>query len=201
MPAADARRRSLACAALACGAWPPLVRAAAPAASAGPSWSGAPPLPDAQLVDHLGQAVWLRRTLRAQTGVVIGFFYTGCTTVCPPQTALLRDLRQQLDSRTDTRRVLLVSISVDPLGDGPDQMREHLRRFQIEAGPDKGWLWLTGQPAEVSGVLRGLGVKPSGAADHPNLLWMADIRRERWTRTAALQAPRQVAERLQELLS
>lgn len=200
MPGVDARRRALSGVMLACGAWPPLVRAASPAASSGASWSGAPPLPDAQLVDHLGRTVWLRRVLREQTGVVISFFYTGCSTVCPPQTALLRDLRQQLDSRTDTRRVLLVSISVDPLGDGPDQVREHLRRFQVEAGPDKGWLWLTGQPAEVSGVLRGFGVKPS-AADHPNLLWMADIRRERWTRTAALQEPRQVAQRLQELLS
>lgn len=201
MPGVDARRRALSGAMLACGAWPTLVRAASPAASSGASWSGAPPLPDAQLVDHLGRAVWLRRVLREQTGVVISFFYTGCSTVCPPQTALLRDLRQQLDSRTDTRRVLLVSISVDPLGDGPDQVRDHLRRFQIDAGPDKGWLWLTGQPAEVSGVLRGFGVKPSAAADHPNLLWMADIRRERWTRTAALQEPRQVAQRLQELLS
>lgn len=201
MPGVDARRRALSGAMLACGAWPTLVRAASPAASSGASWSGAPPLPDAQLVDHLGRAVWLRRVLREQTGVVISFFYTGCSTVCPPQTALLRDLRQQLDSRTDTRRVLLVSISVDPLGDGPDQLRDHLRRFQIDAGPDKGWLWLTGQPAEVSGVLRGFGVKPSAAADHPNLLWMADIRRERWTRTAALQEPRQVAQRLQELLS
>ena len=201
MPGVDARRRALSGAMLACGAWPAQALAGAPGASVGTSWSGAPPLPDAQLVDHLGQPVWLRRMLRAQTGVVVSFFYTGCSTVCPPQTALLRDLRQQLDSQPATRRVLLVSISVDPLGDGPEQLREHLRRFQIEAGPDKGWLWLTGQPAEVSGVLRGFGVKPSAAADHPNLLWMADIRRERWTRTAVLQAPLQVAERLQELLS
>lgn len=195
MPSADPQRRALTGALLACGAWPTLTLAAPP------TWSGAPPLPDARLLDHQGQPVWLRRALLTQASVVVNFFYTGCGTVCPPQTALLRELREQLDSRPATRRVMLVSISVDPLGDGPEQLREYQRRFQIEAGADRGWLWLTGQPAEVSGVLRGFGVKPAAAADHPNLLWLADVARERWTRTVALQSPRQVMDRLQELLS
>ena len=54
-------------------------------------------LPDVGLIDQDGAPHRLR-ALCEQT-VVIGFFYTGCSTVCPPQTAALRALRERLDAR------------------------------------------------------------------------------------------------------
>ena len=73
--------------------------------------SGRVALPDARLLDQAGGAHRLRAL--CEPPVVVGFFYTGCSTVCPPQTAMLRALREsagvdgyleQLDGRSPFRR-------------------------------------------------------------------------------------------------
>lgn len=78
---------------VACGAWAawPLRAASAPDSTSRPR------VPDARLTDQDGRS----RSLRAlcDRPVVIGFFYTGCSTVCPPQTAALRALRERLDAQ------------------------------------------------------------------------------------------------------
>ncbi len=63
---------------------------ASPAAAR--SASGRVLVPDARLLDHAGGRTGCARC--AGRPVVIGFFYTGCSTVCPPQTAMLCALRE-----------------------------------------------------------------------------------------------------------
>ena len=48
--------------------------------------SGRVTVPDARLLDSAGTTQRLRAL--CEPPVVIGFFYTGCSTVCPPQTAM-----------------------------------------------------------------------------------------------------------------
>lgn len=149
-------------------------------------------LPDARLLDHAGHPHDLRAL--CEVPVVIGFFYTGCSTVCPPQTAALRALRQRLDARAAPARVL--SISVDPLGDSPEAIRAYARRFEVRLGLDAGWLMLTGEPAELVRVWSAFGVPVGDPGAHSSLLWLGSAARGRWTRAAALTP----TERLVELL-
>ncbi len=189
------RRHLLAALALAAlpGAW-------LHAGNTGGAWLAPPPLPDLPLLDAEGRAVALPQALRARRIAVVSFFYTGCSTVCPPQTALLRELRAELDRQPGIgTQVLLVSISVDPLADGPAQLQAFRRRHGIAPSPS--WLWLTGSPAHVAAVLRAFGLRAGNLDDHPNLLWLGDTARRRWQRSVALQSPRALAARVQEMLA
>ncbi|MFT4101657.1 MAG: SCO family protein, partial [Burkholderiaceae bacterium] len=118
-------------------------------ARAADAWLPAPALPDVALLDHRGQPQRLVSDVIRDRVVLVHFFFTGCGTVCPPQTALLRDLRQRIDAGAPARRPLFVGLSVDPLGDGPEQLRAYLSRFDIVAGLAAAWVWLTGEPASL----------------------------------------------------
>jgi len=118
--------------------------------------------------------------------VVVGFFYTGCSTVCPPQTAMLRALRQRLDAAPrGAPGVRLLSITVDPLGDPPEAIRAYARRFELRLGLDAGWLMLTGDAAELRRVWTAFGVPVGDPEAHSSLLWLGSAR-GRWTRASAL---------------
>lgn len=148
-------------------------------------WSP-PQMPDVQLQDQDGQRWKLRADLTANRPVVMSFMFTGCAATCPPQTAVLRQLRQTLDADTTLRHVLLLSITVDPLGDGPEQLHAYAKRYGITAGHHQGWLFLTGERAALAKAWRAFGVDTSDRDAHPSLLWIGHAGRERWTRSSAL---------------
>jgi protein SCO1/2 len=193
------RRRAMA--ALVCGS----VSATTPwrIARAAP-WLPTPAVPDVPLLDHTGRALRLAELLRGRA-VAVNFIFTGCATVCPPQTALLREAVRQWPERPALRDALVVSISVDPLGDGPTQLRDFARRFELPveasnaADSASRWVLLTGAVGPLRSVLAAFDV-PLGAADqHPAMLWLGDGARGRWTRTSALNAPALTTRLLEEL--
>ena len=171
------RRQAIAALGLAgAGGWAPL----APAQNA----SGRVAVPDARLLDQTGGVHRLRAL--CDQPVVIGFFYTGCSTVCPPQTAMLRALRERLDAAPSSLpKARLLSITVDPLGDSPEAMRAYAQRFDLRLGLDGGWLMLTGDAAELRRVWTAFGVPVGDPEAHSALLWLGSAR-GRWTRASSL---------------
>lgn len=163
-----------------------------PRAAPPPGWLPAPALPDVPLLDQDGRAVRLERDLLAGRTVIVNFMFAGCRTVCPPQTALLREAGRRLKERPATREVLMLSITVDPLADGPAQLRAYAQRFDIALGADRGWVMLTGQPADVARLLTAFDVPAGAPGDHPSLLWLGSSPRGRWTRASSLNPPETV---------
>ncbi len=190
------RRRSFSSACL-CVATAPLVW---PVAAAAGNWLPPPALPDVALLDHTGQSLRVRDLLRDRP-VVVNFFFTGCATVCPPQTALLRQAAAAWRERPALNRALVVSISVDALGDGPLQLRAYGERFQLPLGVQQGWVLLSGAVGPLKQVLAAFEVPPGRPDDHPALLWLGDNSRGRWTRASALNPPATTTRLLEELLS
>ncbi len=158
------------------------------AAQAQPSWlKPGPRVPDVVLQDHTGQSHALGALCRRPVG--ISFFYTGCASICPPQTAAMRELRAQLDAaavQANGRSPLLLSISLDPLGDSPDALRAYAKRFGAHLGLDPGWLMLTGEPRALERVWRSFDAPVGQPADHTALLWVGDATAGKWTRASAL---------------
>jgi len=142
---ADLQRRRLCAAAL----------LAATGAGHAADWLPPPALPPVPLKDADGRPWTLPQALDGTRVAVVSFFFTGCQAVCPPQTALLNEARQQLHERGHTRGLRLLALSVDPLGDGPTQLRDYARRFGLPlAQPDAReangeWLLLTGERTPV----------------------------------------------------
>jgi protein SCO1 len=169
------------------------------AASPGRNWLRQPVLPDVPLLDQDGHRLHLQRDLIDGRTVVINFMFTGCQTVCPPQTALLREAMRRLDERRSARDLLVLSLTVDPLADGPAQLRAFGQRYQLPLGLARGWVLLTGGPSDVARVLTAFDVPTSAPGDHPSLLWIGHAPSARWTRSSSLNPPEALVSLIEDL--
>lgn len=132
---------------------------------------------DVMLTDQHERPVRLKEDVVGDRIVVMGFIYTSCTTVCPVVSAIMQKVQAQLGEQVG-REVQLVSISVDPLRDSPQRLREYASQYQ--AGP--GWTWLTGAVPAVSETLKGLGTWSADFTTHPPVIMVGDGRSDQWTR-------------------
>jgi protein SCO1/2 len=115
-------------------------------------------LPAFSLVERAGRKV----TAQEMAGHVwvANFIFTKCPDFCPTLTGRFAQLQTRLAGGSDP--ILLVSITVDPVHDTPEVLREYAER--AKAGDN--WLFLTGSPMRVSALLRG-GFKVAFADDGP----------------------------------
>lgn len=163
-------------------------------AASGPARAAAT-LPRAALVDHEGRPVRLDRVARARP-LLLGFFFTGCSTVCPTQTATLRDVQDEL--RSEPIRPLLISVSLDPFGDTPSAIRQYAERFELRLGDETGWLMLTGPMDELRKVWSAFDAAPVSPSDHAPLLWLASPGAREWTRHSAFASASALAQALRD---
>jgi protein SCO1/2 len=152
------------------------------------------------LLDHTNQTIYLPDLVRDRLAIY-NFFFTGCNTVCPPQTALLREAVQQVRARRDLRSALFVSISVDPLGDGPVQLRSYAERFGLSLGLQAQWVMLTGTPPSMTKTLAAFNQPQTRPGEHSSFLWLGNQRSQRWTRTSSLNAPASLVQLIGDMLA
>ena len=72
------------------------------------------------------------------------FIFTSCETVCPPMTANMTKLYQQLQEE-GIEDITFVSFSVDPEVDKPDKIKEFMSRYELSSA---NWHFLTGYSQE-----------------------------------------------------
>ena len=184
------RRAVLATASLAIPAW----ATATESANAKRWMEPGPHIPQVSLQDQDGRSHHLSHLLAGRP-VAISFFFTGCTTFCPPQTAAFRDLQTILPQRAP--RALLLSISLDPLADTPQALRAYAGRFGARLGLDERWMMLTGTPAALSPVWAAFDSVTGRPEDHLATLWVGASDRKRWARSTGLVAANLLANLLE----
>ena len=99
-------------------------------------------VPAVTLIDQSGQRVSLPELLATDRPVLLNFIYTSCTVICPVMSATFEKVQSGLGE--EARRVLMVSISIDPEQDTPEALAAYAKRFH--AGPQ--WSFLTGSLEE-----------------------------------------------------
>ena len=140
-------------------------------------------MPDIPVRDQNGRRLNFYTDLVKGKTVAINFIFTTCTTICPSLTATFRRVQEDLATRAP--EVQLISISVDPITDTPERLRDFATRFK--AGP--GWTFVTGDKADIDSLLLGLGAAAANASDHtPTILVSNDVTGYR-TRTYGLSSP------------
>ena len=166
--------------------WPRAL-CARPAAIA--QWNAqAPRVPDVTLLDHRGEPVALRPLL-ARGPVAVNFFYTGCSSFCPPQTAIFRQLQDLLQAQDSAQQTTLISLSIDPLGDSPQAVARFAERYAARIGAEARWWMLTGNAArtrDIEEVLQAFGAHAASLADHPAQIWVGHAGKSRWLRSLGL---------------
>jgi cytochrome oxidase Cu insertion factor (SCO1/SenC/PrrC family) len=107
--------------------------------------------------------------------VLVNFVYTGCSTVCPVQTAALVEMGKRLPA--DLRgRVKRLSVSLDPLHDSAAVLKAYAQRL----GADQpGWRFATGRPEDIERLSSTLALFRPGPDvrrpdDHSTALWLVD---------------------------
>jgi protein SCO1/2 len=92
---------------------------------------------------------------------VASFFFTRCTTICPKITSQVSRVQ---DTFLDDPEVQLLSISVDPKFDQPEQLALYAKRF--DANKDQ-WHFLTGEKKIIYPlVLKGFHVPLADASEY-----------------------------------
>ena len=106
--------------------------------------------------------------------LAVTFIFTTCTATCPILTAKMAEIQRRLGPDFGPR-IAFVSITVDPLNDTPERLRDYATAHGANV---PGWRFLTGKPDEVSEVLRRYGVyakkAESGQVDHLFLTSLID---------------------------
>jgi ABC-type branched-subunit amino acid transport system substrate-binding protein len=138
---------------------------------------------DVPVVDQHGRKLHFYSDLVKDRTVAINFVFTNCSTICQPLTASFRKV-QTLAAAQHTP-VQLISISVDPLADTPDVLREFSGRFKAGAG----WSFLTGAKADIDRLLRGLGQAAGAKEQHSSRALVGNDTAHRWTTTDGFAAP------------
>lgn len=123
--------------------------------------------------------------------VVISVMYTGCSNICTPATRNLMEARERLGDFG--RDIHFVSISLTPLTDTPAELRAYKKAHGIGAD----WTFLTGKPAHVEQVTRGLGLLSEDPADdllsHSGSAVIADEKLLKWGHGSTLTGGRALA--------
>ena len=157
-------------------------------------------LHDSQLVDVGGRTVRFKSEAVDNRIAVIGFIYTSCSTICPVTSAVLADVQDLLITKLGERfgrDVKLISLTVDPVTDTPERLKDYAASF----GSPAGWLWLTGEKPNVDRVLTGLGAYVADFTQHSGAVLVGDARSGNWTRFYGIPNPSDIANRVEQLLA
>ena len=110
-------------------------------------------LPNVPLVTHKGEKVYFYDDLVHDKIVLLNFFLVECTDgLCPTAIANMRKVQDLLGDRMG-REITFLSITLQPKRDTPKILKEYSDNFDIKPG----WSFLTGKPADVEKLRRGLG--------------------------------------------
>jgi len=151
------------------------------------------PVPNVRLLRQDGTFVALPDIVVGHA-TAVQLMFTGCSSTCPLQAAIYQLVESRIADMA-SRKIQLLSLSVDPLEDTPKAMRAWLDRFQ--AGPN----WLAAAPeADDVALLQGFFGRASGAyADHSTQVNIIDRRGRLVWRTVELPTALEIAGVLQAL--
>jgi protein SCO1/2 len=137
-------------------------------------------VPDVALVNQDGAEVRLPQALGAEKPVLLDFFFSSCTTVCPVLSVAFSGLLKELGPHA--REVRVISIAIDPDHDTPEVLRGYRTRFG--AGPE--WELLTGSREDVDRVRKTFGAYTQNKVTHRPLTFLRPAGSHSWVRIEGL---------------
>jgi protein SCO1 len=157
-------------------------------------------LPNPRLLTDQGRTVRFYDDLVRGRIVAVSFFYVRCTGICPRTMENLVEVQRLLGDRMG-RDIFMYSVTLTPGQDTPRDLRE----YRVAHGIKRGWTLLTGQPAEVEHLRRGLGftdpdpVVDADRSQHSGLLVYGSEPRDSWGALPVLSTPAEIAKAITRL--
>ena len=151
-----------------------------------------PAFPDTILVDQDGNKHHFYSDLIKGKLVLMNSIYTSCEGSCPVQTAIFARTRQILGDRVG-RDVQMISISLDPVTDTPERLKEFADKH---GGAGAGWTFLTGSKQDVTEVLQAMDLFAAVPEQHTPIAAVGNEAAGIWMKVINLNAPRELASRI-----
>ena len=156
---------------------------------------GADYFPNVPLTTHDGTSVRFYDDLLKGKAVAINLIYTSCKDECPLETARLVQVQRLLGDRVG-KDIFFYSLSIDPKRDTPKVLKAYAERFGV--GP--GWLFLTGNEADIKLIAKKLGLSRSNDSasrdGHMPILMLGNEPAGEWMRNSAVDNPRFLATKI-----
>jgi protein SCO1/2 len=139
-------------------------------------------LPDCTVLNQHGERRRLVTDLISERRVIVGFIYTNCRGICPRTTEHMAAANRILRERGVEFQML--SISVDPAQDRPDDLAIYARANEVE-GFDN-WQFVVASAADTLAIRRSLNIvdpnpaKDAEVSNHSGLLILGNDRTDRW---------------------
>ena len=152
-----------------------------------------PPLPAPKLALTGGDGKPFELTERLRGRVTaVQLMFTGCSATCPIQGALFGAVAPLVASQREMR---LLSLSIDPLGDSPQAVREWLARF----GSHAQWQAAVPRIEDVDRLLDFVRGRAAGADRHTAQVYLFDRQARLAYRTADMPPAGFIADTMGEL--
>jgi protein SCO1/2 len=151
--------------------------------------------PNVLLTTHTGKKVHFYDDLLKDKLVLINFMYAKCDGVCPGITANLVRVQKLLGNRIG-RDIFMYSFTLKPEQDTPKSLAAYAEMHNVKAG----WLFLTGEIADMELLRRKLGyTDPDPVVDAVKSSHIGNVRYgneplERWGSCPGLAKPAWIAE-------
>lgn len=146
---------------------------------------------------HEGKEVRFYDDLIHGKHVVINMMYAECQGLCPTMTANLVKVQELLKDRIG-KDIFMYSITLQPEKDTP----EALKHYAEMHGVKKGWLYLTGKPADIETLRRKLGFtdpdpeRDKDKANHIGLIRIGNEVTDVWIAYPGVGKPHNVVKRI-----
>jgi len=118
-------------------------------------------IPDVEVLDQNGRKLHFYRDLIKGKLVVVNMVYTTCTSICPLSGESFARLQKLLGERLG-RDVHLISVTIDPITDTP----EHLKDWGEMFGARPGWTLVTGAKTEIEEIVKAFTGNLPNKDDH-----------------------------------
>ena len=132
--------------------------------------------PDVTLIDQRGDEVGFRDLMLGEKPVYVEFIFATCTTICPVLSAGFASMQRKLGDNRES--VHLISITIDPEHDGPEELSEYLDRY----GAQSGWDFLTGTREDIDRVEKAFDAYVPDKMSHQPLTFIRSPGSDTWVR-------------------
>jgi protein SCO1/2 len=136
---------------------------------------------DVVLTNQNGEKVRFYSDLLKGKVVIINSFFGTCQGSCLPMNRNLAKVQEALGNRVG-KDVYIISISVDPMMDTPERLKEYAAKLNARPG----WYFLTGDKQNVEFALKKLGAYVDDKQNHLNILYIGNEPAGLWKKAFAL---------------
>ena len=138
---------------------------------------------DVELINQNGEKLRFYSDLLKDKVVIISSFMATCTAACPPKNRNLEKIQEAAGERLG-KDVLILSISVDPVTDTPERLKQYATTYRAKPG----WHFLSGKKENVDWALYKIGQYTENKLDHVNIFLIGNERTGLWKKAFGLAA-------------